>query len=237
MMVGVTLCIHGLAMVAPTHLMRCGPIRCQDYGRRFLPPDTDALRRRSGDKEPKVEVRAAGGKGQGAFAAEVIQDGQWVSQYVGTLMRDADAVKELPFDPLGLMADGMAGGSSIGEAQEPRDSSSEYVLELAPGLYIDADNSTHFSRFFNHAEHGNLAVTVNVAEQRADFFASRRIEVGEEITFDYGEGYWYAASLSEEPMQPMQGTDSRNFALDPDMPFRDWCAARKAKDNKAKGGS
>ena len=50
---------------------------------------------------------------------------------------------------------------------------------------LDATNSTHFSRFFNHEEFGNLNFTVNPAERRVDFYASTAIPAGDELTFDY----------------------------------------------------
>ena len=53
---------------------------------------------------------------------------------------------------------------------------------------------------------GNLAVHVSVEERRADFFVAAPIERGDELTFNYGEGFWLAAR-----QRPSEGTDSRSF--------------------------
>ena len=39
----------------------------------------------------------------------------------------------------------------------------DYIFRLCDGLVIDAQNSTHFSRFFNHAEHGCIYANVSAA--------------------------------------------------------------------------
>ena len=45
-----------------------------------------------------------------------------------------------------------------GEVRRILDESFDYALEH---FSIDAQNSTHFSRYFNHAEHGNLESSVD----------------------------------------------------------------------------
>ena len=115
-----------------------------DYGQRFVPAAAQPQR---GDLEAACEVRrAAGTKGRGVFAAEPMEAGRWVCRYAGKVVTDGSSP---PFDPLGLMPD-RASTANL----ELVDTASEDVLELCPGLFIDAKDSSHFSRFVNHAEHG-----------------------------------------------------------------------------------
>ncbi|KAL3661694.1 hypothetical protein V7S43_013453 [Phytophthora oleae] len=56
---------------------------------------------------------------------------------------------------------------------------------------VDASSSGNFTRFFNHSCTPNLevaAVRVESFVPRLALFARRHIEIGEELTFDYGEG-------------------------------------------------
>ena len=60
----------------------------------------------------------------------------------------------------------------------------------------------------------------------ADFYAKTQIEVGVELTLDYGAGYWLGA---EQP--PAPGTDSRDFNLDRVESFMDWCREEQINEN------
>ena len=63
----------------------------------------------------------------------------------------------------------------------------DYIFGLSSkedSLCIDAENSTHFSRFFNHHENGTLDVRVSPEEQYIHFYASCDIQSGDELTFD-----------------------------------------------------
>ena len=144
-----------------------------DYGARFAPAAAQPDR---GDSEPACVIRDTGAKGMGVFAAEDIERGRWVCQYIGTLVSDSDestASREPPWDPLGLMP------TPESTSGLPRvDPGSDYVLALCPGLCLDARHSNHFSRYINHDEHGNLQCSVSVDERRADFFAAATIRRG-----------------------------------------------------------
>lgn len=132
------------------------------------------------DDELSVVVKPAGSKGKGAFAAESCAEGTFVCEYVGEPVTVLDTTQRyLGADP-------------------------EYLFELKPDLSLDAQDSTHYSRFINHDEHGSLRVSVDATAQRVRFFAARLLEVGDELTFDYGPGYW-----KQRNQQPVTGTDSR----------------------------
>ena len=172
-------CISGrmdiLAAGRPAH-HRCISGRMDmdmDYGARFAPAAAQPDR---GDSEPACVIRDTVAKGMGVFAAEDIERGRWVCQYIGTLVSDSDestASREPPWDPLGLMP------TPESTSGLPRvDPGSDYVLALCPGLCLDARHSNHFSRYINHDEHGNLQCSVSVDERRADFFAAATIRRG-----------------------------------------------------------
>lgn len=112
-------------------------------------------------REALVDIRSAGSKGQGAFAGERLKAGTHVGLYVGILSTQEDIKQR--YD----------------DARH-----ADYLFKLDDKWCIDAQNSSHFSRFFNHAEHGNLDVAVDTDLQQIEFTASRDIELGEEMTFD-----------------------------------------------------
>lgn len=200
-----------------------------------------------GKSSPRVEIAAAGSKGQGVFAAEHIARGRWVCEYEGELVRaPPEHQQDQPlFDPLGLLASGSGeDGRGLTDREEADipilDSSSLYLLEVAPDLFLDAQHSSHFSRFFNHEQRGNLDYVVRSEERRVDFYAARDIAVGTELTFDYGAAYWFAAGSGETDggssnARPADGTDSRTFTIDADDPFRSWCAAESENEDEQRG--
>ena len=91
----------------------------------------------NGETELAVRVASAGVKGMGAFAAEAAQPGRWIGSYQGRLI-SLDEQRDLysETDP-------------------------EYLFKITPDLYIDGNLSTHFTRFFNHDQKGNLNFTVS----------------------------------------------------------------------------
>ena len=84
-----------------------------------------------------MRVASAGVKGMGAFAAEAAQPGRWIGSYQGRLI-------------------------SLDEQQDLySETEPEYLFQITPDLYIDGNLSTHFTRFFNHDQKGNLNFTVS----------------------------------------------------------------------------
>ena len=71
-----------------------------------------------------------------------------------------------------------------------------YLLKLGDGLYLDAQDSDHFSRYINHAEAANLEVRTS-GDGLVDLFACRPVRIGDELCFDYGEEYW--AAMDSDP--------------------------------------
>jgi len=132
--------------------------------------------------EAYVEVRDAGCKGLGVFAGDTLPKNTWVGRYVGVLSTDEEIKRRY------------TAGSTTGD----------YIFKLTDELSLDAENSTHFSRFINHAQFGNLRVEQDVGDLNIDFFSNCDIARGDELTFDYGPEYWR--------FRPTPVSDSRNFS-------------------------
>ncbi|KAL1528133.1 hypothetical protein AB1Y20_009497 [Prymnesium parvum] len=125
----------------------------------------------------------------GAFAEQPLRRGEWVGPYLGTLATPEETMAR--YNCTNVLSASLR---------------ADYLFRLDDERSIDAQNSTHFSRYFNHAQHGNLEVVVRAEEQRVDFYAARDIAAGEELTFDYGVRYWLWRG------QPAAGSDTRNFS-------------------------
>ena len=115
---------------------------------------------------PPPDVCQADGKGWGAFASATVEAGTRVGSYEGTLLSQQEVERKY------------YGGAA---AATP-----DYLFELPSSanekLYIDARDGTHWSRFINHCEDGNLTPSLDAAGS-ISFFAARRIRAGEEYTF------------------------------------------------------
>ena len=131
-----------------------------------------SMRSSIGLPEAKVEVRDAPGKGMGVFALEPIEVGSWVCRYVGKLIEWEEYVQLSQKDASLL--------DYIFKIVDPATDEGEGAV------FLDARESRHFSRYFNHAEDGNLEFEIYPEERRVEFFASRSIAVGDELNFDYG---------------------------------------------------
>ena len=122
-----------------------------------------------------VAIQEAPGKGEGLFARRRIQKGEFVMDYLGETMDD-DAVNERYRD--------------LVEAR--------YLLGLRGPLgldqtWVDAVNpqKSNLGRYINHGRPASLRkVRQRFPDRRLRFFAARDLEVGDELTFDYGDDYW-----------------------------------------------
>ena len=140
--------------------------------------------------EALVDVRAVEGKGFGVFSVEAIEEGAWVCSYDGVEATDDECDER--YNVVG-------GGDYIFRLEDKSHRSPR-------GLVLDAANSSHFSRYFNHAEEASLEAKVSAVDRRVDFFALRSVAAGEELCFDYGVEYW----RGRDP--PLPSTDGRDYS-------------------------
>lgn len=134
-----------------------------------------------------VRVDSTGGKGLGVFAETALTPGQLVCFYQGETLSLAQAT--------------LRGGAYLFEVEDGRyTEEGDYIVERK---YIDGLHSNHFSRYINHNECGNLAVTSE--DGNLALRALRHISPGEELSFDYGVDYWACSTVAPAP-----GTDSRH---------------------------
>ena len=135
---------------------------------------TATLQTEASDKAAALEcpiaVCAVRGKGFGAFAVAAVPSGARVCSYHGEALTQRRVAQRY-------------GAGAASQA--------DYLFELrrpsaeAEGLYVDAAQSQHPSRFINHAEDGNLVPSpVGRPHERIDFYAARPIQPGEELCFD-----------------------------------------------------
>lgn len=124
-------------------------------------------------------------KGWGLYAAQWIQQGQFICEYSGELLTTKEARRRQQiYDKL---------------ASDDHFSSALLVVRehLPSGnaclrINIDATRAGNFARFINHSCDGGNLSTVLVRSSgallpRLCFFASKDIKEGEELTFSYGE--------------------------------------------------
>jgi hypothetical protein len=104
----------------------------------------------------------------GLFALEAIEKGDMVIEYVGEVVRQHVAdIREKRYEKMGI-------GSS-------------YLFRLNEELIIDATKKGNLARFINHSCSPNCwAKIINANDQKkVVIYALNRIEVGEEVTYDY----------------------------------------------------
>lgn len=138
-----------------------------------------------------IETRSSPPKGEGVFVTRTIPKGTFVCRYVGDLLTNDEQEERYPID-----------------GDWP-----EYCLRLSSELRVDGAHSCHWSRYVNHNEKPNLAVKVSGIEKFeidgetepfAYFETIRTIDVGEELSFDYGPVYFHVRGIVPAP-----GTESR----------------------------
>ena len=144
--------------------------------------------------ELPIDIASAGSKGMGGFARVAATTGTFVCQYVGDLLSEAEVQERYPEDePLYLFM--------VNPDEDPK--------------YRDARDSTHVSHYFNHAENPNMRHEKDREARTIDFYLTRDVAAGEELTFDYGVDYWIALGLVPE-------NDGRNFTRPPRKPLSSW---------------
>ena len=114
-------------------------------------------------------------KGFGVFAEDDIEKGEFVCEYIGTIITKNDAEKKMHFNHIN---------------HKPN-----YILQLKeeyPNIiistYIDSEIYGNFARFINHSCEPNLdfeIIRVNSFIPHCAFYANKKINAGDEITFSY----------------------------------------------------
>ena len=141
------------------------------------------------------------GKGLGAFAGTAILSGAWIGEYEGELLTRKD-VEARYWKKRKILANDRRWIKS--RTIRSQGISGDYLFDMGDDLYIDgedADKST-WCRFMNHASTELRECNVEtrntrqiwdgekIVEPRLWFVATRNIEKGEELLYDYGEFYW-----------------------------------------------
>lgn len=128
---------------------------------------------------PKVSIRwVHPSVGHGLFAEEIIEKDAYVGEYTGVVRRNDRRY----FEPM---------NNYCYEYPIPDEIGRSYVIDATAGC---------LTRFINHSTSPNLKPLHVYWEgfYHLIFIALRRIEIGEQLSFDYGETYWY---IREKPVE------------------------------------
>lgn len=131
------------------------------------------------DYAPQVSIRHINERvGYGAFAEEPIKKGEFVGEYVGIVRENM----RIYFAPLNNYCYEYPVPDFIGRS---------FVIDASSG---------NFTRFINHSKRPSLKPYYAFYEgfYHLIFFALRKIEIGEQLTYEYGPSYWYIRSRPEE---------------------------------------
>ena len=117
-------------------------------------------------KHANVEVLEVGEKGFGLFTLEKLIAHQFVAEYVGELISEAELIRRLT--------------SSVDEQHL-------YMMQLKDNTYVDARYKGAMTRHINHSCDPNCTVQVWSVKgrYRVGIFTIKPIEEGTELTFDY----------------------------------------------------
>jgi SET domain-containing protein len=86
-------------------------------------------------------------------------------------------------------------GDLSDEQLAARQSGRHYIFDLGCGLSVDASHCGNATRYLNHASSKSsqanvrAQVTNHFGCRRVVFYARRQIQAGEELCYDYGEGF------------------------------------------------
>ncbi len=127
---------------------------------------------------PEVSIRPVHPSvGYGLFAEELIKQDQYVGEYTGVVRKNDRRY----FEPL---------NNYCYEYPVPDEIGRSYVIDATDGC---------LTRFINHSSNPNLTPIHAYWEgfYHLIFLSLRAIHPGEQLTFDYGETYWY---IREKPV-------------------------------------
>lgn len=100
--------------------------------------------------------------GLGLFAEEPIKRGTYIIEYVGTVITGKKAVEDYP--------------------------ENKYLFETSATRMIDGSARSNTARYINHSCKPNCEP--DIIGGRVFIKAIKRIEAGDELTYDYGEEYF-----------------------------------------------
>ncbi|XVE63475.1 hypothetical protein DITRI_Ditri07aG0023500 [Diplodiscus trichospermus] len=141
-------------------------VQCISCSKACRCPDT--CTNRPFRKEKKIRIVKTEFCGWGVEAAEPINKGDFVIEYIGEVIDDAQCEQRL-WD------------------MKYKGVTNFYMCEIRKDFTIDATFKGNASRFLNHSCYPNCALEKWQAEgeTRVGVFAARTIEVGEPLTYDY----------------------------------------------------
>ena len=117
-----------------------------------------------GQENPSFRVRPSRIAGRGAFASRRIERGDWIIEYAGERITEAEFQRRDP-------------------ERGPGELHHTVFFEVAPDVVIDASVGGNQARFINHSCDPNCETRIE--DGRVQIYARRRIRVGEELSFDY----------------------------------------------------
>jgi SET domain-containing protein len=109
-------------------------------------------------------VRTSAIAGRGAFATRPIDRGEWIVEYKGERITEAEFQRRDP-------------------ERGPGETHHTVFFEVAPDVVIDAGVRGNGARFINHSCDPNCLTRIE--EGRVNIYAKRAIAPGEELSFDY----------------------------------------------------
>lgn len=156
--------------------------------------------------EAGIRIGASPCKGLGAFATAPIAKGSWVGDYEGEILTRPQVAarywkkgKKTKFDRRWIKSRRVRNQGLSGD----------YLFDMGGGAYIDGEDGdvSNWCRFMNHAGSATRACNLETryksmepefcpikgpahAGPRLWFLATRDIDIGEELCYDYGDFYW-----------------------------------------------
>ena len=112
------------------------------------------------DAKEMFKIGRTPGVGFGLFARKSFKKGEFVAEYTGRKIT----------------------------AKEADELTTKYLFEIDEKWTIDGSPRTNIARYMNHSCKPNCET--DVIDGKIIICAIRKIEIGEELTFDYGEEYF-----------------------------------------------
>jgi SET domain-containing protein len=160
--------------------------------------------------EAGIRIGETKHKGLGAFTLHPIAAGAVVGEYKGEILTLSQVKARYWNEQKKKTADRRWIKS---RKKRNQGTSGDYLFDMSDDLYIDGEDAdlSSWCRFMNHATCGTMACNVETRhctqqaeillennnektiihkEPRLWFVAIRDIEVGEELSYDYGDFYW-----------------------------------------------